>query len=376
MNAAFPSLNAAFLQAEGVCNKRRSTNHDDGCFYIRVLNFRPLFDCIHFRTTVIFFSPLLMFLRTVASGVLLTSDTVESFVSAISSAMMALFKRVEWLKQDKPVMEMHLALKPYHLTMLLLLPFALGLCVFRWCCRAKDLSMDDLEEPADPNCAICSHGIDDVDHSDCKPHSGQVWTYLISAKAAKTPGKGGKQDLEEEEEEEEEEGKGTYSTYIYGEEEDEEEEEEEEEGKRTYSTYIYKVLKQVHPDLEISRKAMSIMNSHINDVFERIAGEAGRLCRYNKKATLSSREIQTASLLILPGELAKHAVSEGYKALAQPLTLHFYRWNVQSLDNIVACLELYKSWEDIQVLHLEKWHPDGDITGDIQIMLNKKKLEI
>eukprot|EP00808_Paulinella_micropora_P028577 g21798.t1 len=90
-------------------------------------------------------------------------------------------------------------------------------------------------------------------------------------------------------------------------------------GKRTetYSTYVYKVLKQVHPDTGISRKAMSIMNSFINDVFERIAGEAGRLCRYNKKATLSSREIQTASRLILPGELAKHAVSEGTKAVTK-----------------------------------------------------------
>lgn len=39
----------------------------------------------------------------------------------------------------------------------------------------------------------------------------------------------------------------------------------------TYSTYIYKVLKQVHPDTGISNKAMSIMNSFVNDIFERIA---------------------------------------------------------------------------------------------------------
>lgn len=59
---------------------------------------------------------------------------------------------------------------------------------------------------------------------------------------------------------------------------------------------------------------MSVMNSLINDVFERIAGEAGRLCRYNRKSTLSSREVQTAVRLVLAGELAKHAVSEGTKA--------------------------------------------------------------
>ncbi len=42
----------------------------------------------------------------------------------------------------------------------------------------------------------------------------------------------------------------------------------------SYSTYIYKDLKQVHPDTGISKKGMSIMSSFINDIFERIAGEA------------------------------------------------------------------------------------------------------
>ena len=85
----------------------------------------------------------------------------------------------------------------------------------------------------------------------------------------------------------------------------------------TYSSYIYKVLKQVHPDTGISKKGMSIMNSFINDIFERIANEAGKLSTYNKKATLSSREIQTSVRLMLPGELAKHAVSEGTKAVTK-----------------------------------------------------------
>jgi histone H2B len=84
--------------------------------------------------------------------------------------------------------------------------------------------------------------------------------------------------------------------------------------KETYSTYIYKVLKQVHPDTGISNKAMSIMNSFVNDIFERIAGEASKLAVYNKRSTISSREIQTSVRLILPGELARHAVSEGTKA--------------------------------------------------------------
>jgi len=83
----------------------------------------------------------------------------------------------------------------------------------------------------------------------------------------------------------------------------------------TYKIYIYKVLKQVHPDTGISSKAMGIMNSFINDIFEKIATEAAKLARYNKKPTVTSREIQTSVRLILPGELAKHAVSEGTKAV-------------------------------------------------------------
>jgi len=122
-----------------------------------------------------------------------------------------------------------------------------------------------------------------------------------------------------------------------------------------YNTYIYKVLKQVHPgelllsaccvgvvlclavfafassphaahsvahapalaEVGVSKKAMSILNSFINDIFERVTGEAGKLARINKKATLSSREVQTAVRLVLPGELAKHAVSEGTKAVTK-----------------------------------------------------------
>ncbi|KAK8336207.1 hypothetical protein V6Z11_A09G106400 [Gossypium hirsutum] len=78
----------------------------------------------------------------------------------------------------------------------------------------------------------------------------------------------------------------------------------------TYKIYIFKVLKQVHPDIGISSKAMGIMNSFINDIFEKLAQESSRLARYNKKPTITSREIQTAVRLVLPGELAKHAVSE------------------------------------------------------------------
>ena len=85
----------------------------------------------------------------------------------------------------------------------------------------------------------------------------------------------------------------------------------------TFALYIYKVLRQVHSDIGISKKAMAIMNSFINDTFDRICTESSKLVRYNKKRTLSSREIQTSVKLLLPGELAKHAISEGTKAVTK-----------------------------------------------------------
>ena len=83
----------------------------------------------------------------------------------------------------------------------------------------------------------------------------------------------------------------------------------------SYAVYIYRVLKNIHSDVGISKKGMSVMNSFVNDIFERVAVEATRLTRYQKKLTLSSNDIQAAVKLILPGDLANHAINEGVRAL-------------------------------------------------------------
>lgn len=87
------------------------------------------------------------------------------------------------------------------------------------------------------------------------------------------------------------------------------------EGHEGYKTYVFRVLKQVHPGMAISSKAMSVINSLMNDMFERITNEATKLSQYTDRKTLSSREIQGAVRLVLPGELGKHAVAEGSKAV-------------------------------------------------------------
>jgi histone H2B len=88
-------------------------------------------------------------------------------------------------------------------------------------------------------------------------------------------------------------------------------------GARTFKSYIFKVLKQVHPQTRISKKGIAVMNNFVTDTFEKVAIEASKLCRINKRATMGSRDVQSAVRLVLPGELSKHAVSEGTKAMTK-----------------------------------------------------------
>lgn len=86
---------------------------------------------------------------------------------------------------------------------------------------------------------------------------------------------------------------------------------------RSWNRYVLRVLKQVNAKgVSISSKAMSIVNSFVNDIFDKVAVEAASVARNNKVKTVSSRAVQTAVRLALPGDLAKHAMAEGTKALA------------------------------------------------------------
>lgn len=96
-----------------------------------------------------------------------------------------------------------------------------------------------------------------------------------------------------------------------------------------FATYIYRVLKQVHPDIGISNKAMAVVNDFVKDILTRVMREAENLAILTKKcvtpwhfsyhcrSTLDSRVVQSAVRLNLPGELARHAVSEGTKAVTK-----------------------------------------------------------
>jgi histone H2A len=83
---------------------------------------------------------------------------------------------------------------------------------------------------------------------------------------------------------------------------------------RSYSVYIYKVLKQVHNDTGIRNRATAVMNGLVHALIEEIGAKVNV---FRGKATITSRDVQTAVRLALPGELAKHAVSEGTKAVTK-----------------------------------------------------------
>ena len=104
--------------------------------------------------------------------------------------------------------------------------------------------------------------------------------------------------------------------------------------------YIKKVLQQVHPGAEITKNAAIQLNALLNIIGVLIAKKGSFLCgnemvnkRPRKKGsvkapkkvpvkkkragTCDSRCIHTGVRLIFPGELAKHAVSEGTRAVTK-----------------------------------------------------------
>lgn len=84
-----------------------------------------------------------------------------------------------------------------------------------------------------------------------------------------------------------------------------------------FNIYIYKVLKQVHPDTGMSGMALATMVNLAKVTVTKIMLAANQIIMRGDTKTLTSRDIQSAVRLALPGELAKHAVSEGTKAVTK-----------------------------------------------------------
>lgn len=86
----------------------------------------------------------------------------------------------------------------------------------------------------------------------------------------------------------------------------------------SWASYIHRTFKLVYKKKRtISSRAMKIMCSLVEDMFDKIQQESVNIAKINKTKTLTAREVQTSARLLLPGELAKHAMSEGTKAVAK-----------------------------------------------------------
>jgi len=86
---------------------------------------------------------------------------------------------------------------------------------------------------------------------------------------------------------------------------------------RSYSKAISGVFRQVEPSgtFTMSGKARAVLNSVAVDVVSRLTAEATELARAIKHDTMQARDVQAATRLIFKGAIAKHAVTEGTKAL-------------------------------------------------------------
>jgi len=117
-----------------------------------------------------------------------------------------------------------------------------------------------------------------------------------------------------------------------------------------FSGPINKVLSQVSPNIGITDRSLYIVCDFAFDMFLQVCLEAEHLCRANNRGTITSREIQTAVRLVLHGELAKHAVSEGTKALTK-----FNASMAENEDNIGGTAGLVFPIERIHKLINNHW---------------------
>ncbi|XP_075704881.1 histone H2B-like [Rhinoderma darwinii] len=84
----------------------------------------------------------------------------------------------------------------------------------------------------------------------------------------------------------------------------------------SFNSYIIKILKDVQPSSQISAQAVDAMSSLVNVLLEKIATEAGQLVHSSRRRTLSQRDIQTATRLLLPDALSTYAMSAADQAVA------------------------------------------------------------
>jgi len=84
---------------------------------------------------------------------------------------------------------------------------------------------------------------------------------------------------------------------------------------RFFETYISRVLKQISESNGITSNAKQQLNSALCLISRLIATTVITLTEMAKKKTMSEKEVKNALLLVLPGQLAINAITQGEKAV-------------------------------------------------------------
>ena len=79
--------------------------------------------------------------------------------------------------------------------------------------------------------------------------------------------------------------------------------------------YINRARSSVSKKHSLSRRAMMVMGSLVEDLFERLATEAINVAHVNRVKTLSGRELQIAVRLLMQGDLQRFGMTEGTRAV-------------------------------------------------------------
>lgn len=87
-------------------------------------------------------------------------------------------------------------------------------------------------------------------------------------------------------------------------------------GHESYSVYIRRVLKELHPDIGISEKAMKILDSLLHGLYEQLAIEASRAARIHRRKSLTRRDVEISVRVVLPEGLATRAMDKANLAIA------------------------------------------------------------
>jgi len=87
--------------------------------------------------------------------------------------------------------------------------------------------------------------------------------------------------------------------------------------KKLFESKLRDLLKQVHPDLQLTKGAASQLNFLLEVLGKELGHKALKLANHSGKKTVSSRQVQNATRLLLQGELENHAVSEATKAVVK-----------------------------------------------------------